>query len=134
MNNSKFIRNVLKGIMDELDTRQELSDLINFDGAKVLQVTGEILKVECTNLTHMLFTLNGTKALFRDIRNMEFEKNLIRGSNLVHKVFGGNSTTDMVKNKNVHYFKHENKHNITTMAELRCDYWSNRFKRELFII
>ena len=67
MNNSKFIRNVLKGIMDELDTRQELSDLINFDGAKVLQVTGEILNADCTNLTCMLFTLNGTNTCFMDI-------------------------------------------------------------------
>ena len=95
MNHSKFIKKIMKGIMDGLDTRKELSDLINFDGAKVLQVTGEILKVDCTNITCMLFTLNETKTFSRDIGKLEFEKNLIRGSNLVHKVFGGNSITAM---------------------------------------
>ena len=39
--NSKFISDFIKGVMDELDPRKELFDLINFYGAKVVQVAGD---------------------------------------------------------------------------------------------
>ena len=83
-NNYKFIRNFMKGMMDDLDKRKELFNLINFDGAKVVQVTGEILELDRPNLTCMFCTLYGAKICFSDIVNMEFVKNIFRGSNLVH--------------------------------------------------
>ena len=84
INSYKFIRNFMKGMMDDLDKRKELFNLINFDGAKVVQVTGEILELDRPNLTYMLCTLYGAKICFSDIVNMEFVKNIFRGSNLVH--------------------------------------------------
>ena len=70
--------------MYELDTRKELFDLINFDGAKVVQVTGELLEVNPPNLTCIFLTLHGGNTCFRDIVNLEFLKNLTRGSMPVH--------------------------------------------------
>ena len=49
----------MKSMMDELDPRKELFDLINFDGTKVVQVEGELLELDLPNLTYVLFTLNG---------------------------------------------------------------------------
>ena len=43
--------------MDEIDPRKKLSDLINFDDAKVVQVSGELLEVYRTNLNCMLWNL-----------------------------------------------------------------------------
>ena len=56
-NNSKFISNCMKVMMDEIDPRKKLSDLINFDDAKVVQVSGELLEVYRTNLNCMLWNL-----------------------------------------------------------------------------
>ena len=58
-NNPKFIRYCMKFMMDVLDPRKELFDLINFDGTKVVQVEGELLELDLPNLTYVLFTLNG---------------------------------------------------------------------------
>ena len=64
MNNYKFIRYYMKGIMDTFDPRKELLDLINFDSDKVVQVPGEILEVDCLNLTCMLCNLYGGNICF----------------------------------------------------------------------
>ena len=53
-NNSKFIRDFMKGVVDELDPRKELFDPIKFYGKKVVQVAGQILEVDHQNLTCML--------------------------------------------------------------------------------
>ena len=78
INNPKFIRNCMKVIMDDIDTRKRLFNLINFDGYKVVQVAGESLDVYRPNLTCMLCTLNSGNTCFSDIGNMEFAKNIIR--------------------------------------------------------
>ena len=39
--NSKSIRNYMKGMMNDIDPRKESFDLIKFNGAKVVQVAGE---------------------------------------------------------------------------------------------
>ena len=44
IHNYKFISDCMKGMMDELDTRKKLFDLINFDGIKVAQVVGDIVR------------------------------------------------------------------------------------------
>ena len=69
--------------MDALDPREELFGLINFDGAKVVQVEGELLEVDRPNIIYMLCTFHGGNTCFSDIVNLEFVKNLKRGSNLV---------------------------------------------------
>ena len=87
-NNSNFIRYCMKGIIDELDPRKELFDLTNSDGYKVVQVAGEVLEVDHQNLTCMLRTLHEGNTCFSDICKLDFVKNLIRVSNLLHRVFG----------------------------------------------
>ena len=82
--NSNFISDCMKDMMYELDTRKKLFDLIKFDGTKVVQVAGELLEVKRPNLTCILLTLHGGNTCFRDIVNLEFLKNLIRGSKPVH--------------------------------------------------
>ena len=42
---SNFIIDCMKGMVDDLDPRKGLFDLINFDGTKVVNVTGELLEV-----------------------------------------------------------------------------------------
>ena len=74
--------------MHELGPRKELFDLTKFDGAKLLQVEVKLLEVNCLNLTCILCTLNGGNTCFSDIGNLELVKNIIRGSNLVHQMFG----------------------------------------------
>ena len=50
MNNYKFVRNFMRIMTDETDTRMELFDLINFYGAKMVQVEVEILEVSRPHL------------------------------------------------------------------------------------
>ena len=64
-------------------------DLINFDGSKVVQVSGETIEVYHTNLTCMLCNFHGANTFFGDIGKLEFAKNIIRDSKLLHQVFGG---------------------------------------------
>ena len=59
MKNPKLISGCMKGIVDELDPRKELFDLINFDGSKVVKVAGELLQVYRTKTTYRLCTLSG---------------------------------------------------------------------------
>ena len=66
-NNSTFIRDCTKGMMDEIDPRKELFDLTNFDGSIVVQVTGEIIEVDHQNLTCMFCTFHGANTCFNDI-------------------------------------------------------------------
>ena len=63
-NNYKFIRNFMKGMIYELDTRKYLFDLINFNGSKLVQVADEILEVYHSNTTFMLYTLHDARAGF----------------------------------------------------------------------
>ena len=88
-NNYKFISDYMKGMMDDIYPRRELFDLINFDGAKLVQVAGDSLELYHPKLTFMLCTFHGGNTCFRDIGNMEFVKNIIRGSKLLHRVIGG---------------------------------------------
>ena len=74
--------------MDEIGPSKELFDLINFDGAKAVQAEGEILEVYRRKFTCILCTLNCGNTFFSDIGKLELLKNLSRGSNLVHQVFG----------------------------------------------
>ena len=53
-NNYKFISNCMKGMMDYLYQGEGLFNLINFDGAKVVQASGQLLEVDLKNLTCML--------------------------------------------------------------------------------
>ena len=47
----------MEGMMDDIDPRKELFDLINFDGDKVVKVeSGKLLEVDWPNLTCMLCT------------------------------------------------------------------------------
>ena len=82
--NSKFISDCMKGMMDDIDPRKGLFDLINFYGAKFLQVAGELLGVDRPNLFCILCTLHGVNTCFSDIGNMEVVKNIISGSKLVY--------------------------------------------------
>ena len=81
-NNSNYISDSMKVMMDDIDPSKELFDLINFDGAKVVRVTVEILEVDNPNLTCMLFTLNGVNTCSSEKVNLDFVKNLIRVSKL----------------------------------------------------
>ena len=49
-NNSMLIRDFMEGRMYEIFPRNELFDMINFDGAKVVQVAGKILEADHTNV------------------------------------------------------------------------------------
>ena len=71
-------------MMDKIDPRKELFYLINFDGDKVVQVACELLEVYHPNFTCMLCNMHGGNICFSDIGNLEFAKNLIRVSKLVH--------------------------------------------------
>ena len=53
----------MKGMLNVLDPRKELFELINFDGTKVVQVEGDLLEVDRKNLTCMLRILHGEKML-----------------------------------------------------------------------
>ena len=66
-NNYRFIINFMEVMKDELDPKKELIDLINFDGAKAVQVAVDILDTDRLNLTFRLFTLHGAKTFFSDI-------------------------------------------------------------------
>ena len=70
--------------MDELDLRNELFDLIKFEGEKLVQVQDELLEVDLPNLTCMVCNFCGGNTCFSDIVKLEFLKNLVRGSNMVH--------------------------------------------------
>ena len=134
-NNPKFIRYCMKFMMDALDPREELFGLINFDGAKVVQVEGELLEVDRPNLTCMLCSFRSGNTYFSNIVKLEFLNNLIWGSNLVHQVFGGkfHHCYDFFQ-KTVREFKHVNYYKLTTMTEARCYYWTIIFNRELFLV
>ena len=73
--------------MDEIGPSKELFDLINFDGAKAVQAEGEILEVYRPTFPCILCTLHCGNTLFSDIGKLNLEKNIIRGSKLVHQVF-----------------------------------------------
>ena len=79
----------MKDTMDEIDPRKELFDLINCYGFKVVQVSDEILEVDFPNLACMFLTLHVSNTCFSDIVKMDFVKNIVRGSNVVHRVFCG---------------------------------------------
>ena len=68
----------MTGMMDEFDHRKELFELVNFYGAKVVQVAGELLEVDHPNLYCMLCTLHGGNKCFSDIGKMDSVKNIIR--------------------------------------------------------
>ena len=125
----------MKGIMDELDQRKELFDLINFYCAKLVQVKGCLLEVDRTNLTCMLCTLHGVNTCFSDIVKLEFVKNIIRGSNLVPQFFGGkfHHCCDFFQ-KTVREFKGGNNYNLATMIQLRCYSWPVVLNREIFLV
>ena len=82
-NNYNFIVNGMNIMMDELYPRKEIFDLINFDGAKVVQVAGGLIEVDFPNLVCMLCTFYGGNKCFRYIGKLEFVNNLVRGSNPV---------------------------------------------------
>ena len=86
-NNSKFISDCMKGIIDDLDTRKGLFNLIKFYGATVVQVVGELLEVYRSNLTYILCTLHGGNNCFSDIGSMDFAKNLMRVSRKFHHCY-----------------------------------------------
>ena len=77
-NNYRFLRYFMNGTMDELDPKKEFFKLINFDGAKVVQVAGEMLKVDRTSPTCMLCTLYGGNTCFGKKGNLELVNNPIR--------------------------------------------------------
>ena len=81
-------------MMNELDPRKELFDLINFDGFKVAQVSSGLLDVDLPKLTCKLYTLHCGNTCFSDIVKLYFVKNIIRGSKLLHQVF----------DKKIHHF------------------------------
>ena len=74
----------MNGMMNELDPRKEIFDLIKFYCAKVVQVEDELLEEDRPNLTRILCTLNSGNTCFSEIENLEFVKNIIRGSKQVH--------------------------------------------------
>ena len=78
----------MKGILGMQDSSKELLNLINFDGAKLVQVSGDILELDRPNLTFILCTLHGGNTCLSDIVKLEFLKSLLRGSNLLHRIFG----------------------------------------------
>ena len=63
-NDSKFIRNCMMSMRDDIYPRTELFNMNNFDSAKVVQVTGEILDVYHTNLTCILSIFKYTNTCF----------------------------------------------------------------------
>ena len=77
----------MKGILGMQDSSKELLNLINFDGAKLVQVAGKILELDRPNITCILCTLNGVNTCFSYILNMGFVNNLFKVSNMVHQVF-----------------------------------------------
>ena len=64
LDHSKSFVNCMKYMMDEPDPRKEFFDLINFDGAKLVQVSGDILELDRPNLTFILCTLHGGNTCF----------------------------------------------------------------------
>ena len=87
-NNFKFIIYFMKGLMDELDPRKKLLDLVKFYGAKVVHMSGGLLEVDQPNLTPMFCTFHGGNTCFSEIGNLELLNNLIGGSNLLHRFLG----------------------------------------------
>ena len=133
--NSKFISDKMKGVMDGLDPTKELFDLVNFDGATVVQVAGEILEIDRPNLMSMLCCLHGGNTCFSDIGKLDFMKELVRESKLVHRVFGGKfHHCYAFFQKSVKDFKNGKKYNLTTMTDVRCASWAISFNRELFLM
>ena len=65
--NSNFISNCINGMMDEVDPRKEIIRLINFDGAKVVQVAGELLEIDHPKNINILCTLHGGNTGFYGI-------------------------------------------------------------------
>ena len=62
----------MNGMINKLDLRKVLFDLINFDSAKLVQVEGELLEVDRPNLTCMLCTLHGGNICFVEIGKLDF--------------------------------------------------------------
>ena len=85
---NRYRKIVRKVMMNDIDPRKKLFYLINFNGAKVVQLSGELLEVYHTNLTCMLVIFHGSNTCFSEIVNLDLLKNIIKGSKLVHRLFG----------------------------------------------
>ena len=74
--------------MKEIDPGKTLTDVIMFDGAFILQLGGNVLKVHYPKLTVMCEVEHTVSLFFNDISKIPIVNQIISAHNMIYNIFG----------------------------------------------
>ena len=115
-----FICNILLNHMKEIDPAKKLTDIVIFDGASNVQLTGRILKVYYPKLTVMRGVEHTVSLFFNDVSNIPIVNQILSDHKMIYNIFGSG-----IQHKSHSIFKSKSQefHNKTLiyLAEMRLE-------------
>ena len=83
-----FICNQFLNHMKEIDPEKKLSDIVMFDGASNVQLSGRILKVNYPKLTVMRGVEHTVSLFFNDVSKIPIVNKIISSHKMIYNIFG----------------------------------------------